>query len=137
PQPPPPPPRRGPSPPAGHILPGAGGRRAGRTSGAASVRSARATAAEETTRAMFRRAKASHSDPDTVTGTLVETPDRADIMPVAQWPDGRNGNGVRGSRAPASALFAGVCRYYHDCFSADSRGGILTNVLDKNQAEYL
>src|SRR5262249_51547962 len=51
--------------------------------------------------------------------------------------DGRNGNGARGSRAPASALFAGVCRYYHDCFSADSRGGILTNVLDKNQAEYL
>ena len=38
---------------------------------------------------------------------------------------------------PVSPLFAGVCRYYHDCFSADSRGGVLNNVLDKNQAEYL
>lgn len=87
---------------------------------------------------MFRRAKANHSDPDIVTGTLVESPERGEMTPVAQWPDGRNVNAARAaSRGPASTLFAGVCRYYHDCFSADSRGGILTNVLDKNQAEYL
>ena len=43
----------------------------------------------------------------------------------------------RARATPVSPLFAGVCRYYHDCFSADSRGGVLNNVLDKNQAEYL
>ncbi len=91
--------------------------------------------------AIFRRGRGTHSD-STVTGTLVEVPQRGDLAPVSAWTDGTNGdNGSngrsRGSRTPVSTFFAGVCRYYHDCFSADSRGGILTNVLDKNQAEYL
>jgi hypothetical protein len=91
--------------------------------------------------AIFRRGRGSNSD-TTVTGSLVDTPQRGDLTPVSAWPDGRSPAGSASpartrSRAGAAPLFAGVCRYYHDCFSADSRGGILTNVLDKNQAEYL
>jgi hypothetical protein len=56
------------------------------------------------------------------------------LSPVAEWPELP---ADQSAGRPASTLFAGVCRYYHDCFSADSRGGTLTNVLDKNQAEYL
>ncbi len=54
---------------------------------------------------------------------------------ACQPPRARRDDGA--PTGPVSPLFAGVCRYYHDCFSADSRGGMLTNVLDKNQAEYL
>jgi hypothetical protein len=58
---------------------------------------------------------------------------RGGYTPVSEWPD----QAIVPAPGPASSLFAGVCRYYHDCFAADSRGGVLTNVLDKNQAEYL
>jgi hypothetical protein len=58
---------------------------------------------------------------------------RAGYTPVSDWPD----PSTFPPPTPANTLFAGVCRYFHDCFAADSRGGILTNVLDKNQAEYL
>src|SRR5215469_7783616 len=92
---------------------------------------------------MFRRARTTgithHENTDL---TVVSPPERSGLTPVADWPE------VDGLLTPAPAaknpgvavvspLFAGVCRYYHDCFAADSRGGILTNVLDKNQAEYL
>ena len=84
--------------------------------------------------------------------TAADLPMRSGMTPVSDWPDPTgaipNGGiggvttsfGARGAKAatgPTSALFAGVCRYYHDCFSADARGGVITNVLDKNQAEYL
>jgi hypothetical protein len=80
---------------------------------------------------VFRRGRAATSA--TVTD-VVDAPARAGLTPVSQWPEPAGG---RAASAPVSPLFAGVCRYYHDCFAADSRGGILTNVLDKNQAEYL
>jgi len=83
--------------------------------------------------------------------TAADIPQRSGLTPVSEWPDpagapptAQNGATVSfGARAgktaagPTSALFAGVCRYYHDCFAADARGGVITNVLDKNQAEYL
>ena len=65
------------------------------------------------------------------------TPARAGLTPVGEWPDSSNGAAKRPDNAPTSAAFAGVCRYFHDCFAADARGGVLTNVLDKHQAEYL
>jgi AAA domain/REase_MTES_1575 len=61
-------------------------------------------------------------------------PARASLTPVGQWPEAP---GPRADSAPSSSAFAGVCRYFHDCFAADARGGVLTNVLDKHQAEYL
>ncbi len=88
--------------------------------------------------------------------TAADMPMRSGLTPVSDWPDptgaipapngGANGGvttsfgGARGAKiptGPTSTLFAGVCRYYHDCFAADARGGVITNVLDKNQAEYL
>jgi hypothetical protein len=66
---------------------------------------------------------------------IVDAPARAHMTPVGQWPEAELAASV--ALSPASTLFAGVCRYYHDCFAADSRGGMLTNILDKNQAEYL
>ncbi len=71
--------------------------------------------------------------------TIVEAPVRSGLTPVSEWPESTSTAVVpaSGSVAVPSPLFAGVCRYYHDCFAADSRGGMLTNVLDKNQAEYL
>jgi hypothetical protein len=70
----------------------------------------------------------------TVEGTA--EPSRSGLTPVSDWPEGAATRGEADS-APYSAAFAGVCRYYHDCFAADARGGVLTNVLDKHQAEYL
>src|SRR5579885_3534236 len=71
--------------------------------------------------------------------TIVEAPVRSGLTPVSEWPESTSTAVVpaSGSVAVPSPLFAGVCRYYHDCFASDSRGGMLTNVLDKNQAEYL
>jgi hypothetical protein len=77
----------------------------------------------------FRRA---HTPDDAIT-TSVEAPVRAGLTPVSEWGDTEE----RFPAKPSSTLFAGVCRYFHDCFAADSRGGILTNIFDKNQAEYL
>jgi hypothetical protein len=79
------------------------------------------------------RATAAH-DPNTVTGTLV--PERGGLTPVSQWPEAPAPTRTVES-APTSSAFAGVCRYFHDCFAADARGGVLTNVLDEHQAEYL
>src|SRR5215469_4093363 len=78
----------------------------------------------------FRRARRSDVS---VSSAVVDAPMRGGYTPVSEWPD----QAIVPAPGPASSLFAGVCRYYHDCFAADSRGGVLTNVLDKNQAEYL
>ncbi|MGO8946799.1 MAG: AAA domain-containing protein [Ktedonobacterales bacterium] len=92
---------------------------------------------------MFRRARTTGmTNHDTAEGTAVSPPERGGLTPVGQWPDATDffppmPSGAIAGVTEFSPLFAGVCRYYHDCFSADSRGGILTNVLDKNQAEYL
>ena len=80
-------------------------------------------------------------DAEIVTGSI-PGPERSGLTPVAEWPEALASlQGLAGTTGaptgPVSPLFAGVCRYYHDCFSADSRGGVLNNVLDKNQAEYL
>ena len=84
---------------------------------------------------LFRRGSSSSSTNDTI---IVDAPVRGGLTPVSDWPDASGITRVAaGQVAPAPSLFAGVCRYYHDCFSADSRGGILTSVLDKNQAEYV
>ncbi|HEY7833300.1 MAG TPA: AAA domain-containing protein [Ktedonobacterales bacterium] len=69
---------------------------------------------------------------------LAAAPARAGLTPVGEWPDvSARDAAKRKDDAPTSAAFAGVCRYFHDCFAADARGGVLTNVLDKHQAEYL
>ena len=100
--------------------------------------------------AVFRRGRATNSpngatdsvrDAEIVTGSI-PGPERSGLTPVAEWPEALASlQGLAGAErvptGPVSPLFAGVCRYYHDCFSADSRGGVLNNVLDKNQAEYL
>ena len=91
---------------------------------------------------MFRRARMTGStnpDTETIEVSAVSSPARSSLTPVAEWPDiaGKLTANPASPTSSFSTLFAGVCRYYHDCFSADSRGGILTNVLDKNQAEYL
>ncbi len=82
---------------------------------------------------VFRRARTSGGISEVP--QIVEAPARAQLTPVGQWPEALAAAAV--APGPVSSLFAGVCRYYHDCFAADSRGGMLTNVLDKNQAEYL
>jgi hypothetical protein len=91
--------------------------------------------------AAFRRPRAT-GDLATEQTAVVDAPQRGGLTPVAEWPEAyASVVGARSSSSapagPVSQLFAGVCRYYHDCFSADSRGGVLNNVLDKNQAEYL
>jgi hypothetical protein len=100
--------------------------------------------------AVFRRGRATNSpnspadsvrDAEIVTGSIAG-PERSGLTPVAEWPEALASlQGLAGATrvptGPVSPLFAGVCRYYHDCFSADSRGGVLNNILDKNQAEYL
>ncbi len=100
--------------------------------------------------AVFRRGRATNSpntpadsirDAEIVTGSI-PGPERSGLTPVAEWPEALASlqalaGAERVPTGPVSPLFAGVCRYYHDCFSADSRGGVLNNVLDKNQAEYL
>jgi AAA domain len=91
--------------------------------------------------ALFGRGRSAEPrQSNTVTGTLVQ---RGGLTPVAEWPEAFTfpAPGGAASRkrdnAPSSGAFAGICRYFHDCFAADSRGGVLTNVLDKHQAEYL
>ena len=91
---------------------------------------------------MFRRARTTGiTQHETDEGSAVSLPERSGLTPVAEWPESGtvlSPASPKVTRAQAnSPLFTGVCRYYHDCFAADSRGGILTNVLDKNQAEYL
>ena len=81
----------------------------------------------------FRRGRNTAATNETM---IVDAPVRGGYTPVSDWPDPSVALPT-GMPGPASTLFAGVCRYYHDCFAADSRGGVLTNVLDKNQAEYL
>src|SRR5579863_8569456 len=95
----------------------------------------------------FRRARTTGGATGT-TGTATETEagivdalQRGGLTPVAQWPEAYRTIASLRSPAPlagpTSQLFAGVCRYFHDCFAADSRGGTLTNVFDGHQAEYL
>ena len=81
----------------------------------------------------FRRGRNTAATNDSL---IVDAPVRAGYTPVSDWPDPSHAIAA-GTLGPASSVFSGVCRYYHDCFAADSRGGVLTNVLDKNQAEYL
>jgi hypothetical protein len=83
--------------------------------------------------AIFRRSRASKDE--TKARGAEETIERSGLTPVAEWPD--RAQGVEQTARPASTLFAGVCRYYHDCFASDARGGAISNVLDKAQAEYL
>src|SRR5262249_21762637 len=82
---------------------------------------------------MFRRART--TDHPITDPTIIDAPVRGGLTPVSEWPE------AAVPRMPAPGLvsshFSGVCRYYHDCFAADSRGGVLTNLLDKNQAEYV
>ena len=95
--------------------------------------------------AAFRRVREGRGANETSSSTM-ETEqrlERSGLTPVSEWPDRSPGVALP-IMAPStkaagkpSPLFAGVCRYYHDCFAADARGGTLTNVLDKNQAEYL
>ena len=87
------------------------------------------------------RARATSTRDGAVPGEIVDTtlaPARAGLTPVGEWPDSpASAAAKRDDNAPISSAFAGVCRYFHDCFAADARGGVLTNVLDKHQAEYL
>ncbi|HLY31244.1 MAG TPA: AAA domain-containing protein, partial [Ktedonobacterales bacterium] len=84
--------------------------------------------------------------------TSADLPMRSGLTPVAEWPDpvamatpgmtgvlhnGKNGANGKSAAGPTSPLFAGVCRYFHDCFAADARGGVISNILDKNQGEYV
>src|SRR5262249_14547228 len=84
---------------------------------------------------MFRRARTTGnpiSDP-----IIVDAPMRGGLTPVSEWPDALATERAAPSPGPVSSHFAGVCRYYHDCFAADSRGGMLTTLVNKNQAEYV
>ena len=84
--------------------------------------------------ALFRRSRA--ADDKKANGPAL--PERSGFTPVAEWPEQRMGAPAAPvAVAPASTLFAGVCRYYHDCFAADARGGVISNVLEKTQAEHL
>ncbi|HEX9067351.1 MAG TPA: AAA domain-containing protein, partial [Ktedonobacterales bacterium] len=87
--------------------------------------------------AVFRRGRGAQPPvPPDVAGSVV--PERGGLTPVAAWPEALAAlRAMAPVSGPVSPLFAGVCRYYHDCFSADSRGGTLINVFDKNQADYL
>ncbi|MDE3231172.1 MAG: hypothetical protein KGO05_14940, partial [Chloroflexota bacterium] len=84
--------------------------------------------------ALFRRGRTTQDEKKA--GAAHDQPERSGLTPVSEWPDGAPPSAAP-VVAPASTLFAGVCRYYHDCFAADARGGVLSNVLDKAQAEYL
>ncbi|HEX5159165.1 MAG TPA: AAA domain-containing protein [Ktedonobacterales bacterium] len=89
---------------------------------------------------VFRRGRQTDDDPrerPPIQPMVVDVVARADLTPVSQWVEGGPIPARPMPPGPTSSLFAGVCRYFHDCFSADSRGGTLTNILDKNQAEYL
>ncbi|MEO7000969.1 MAG: AAA domain-containing protein [Ktedonobacterales bacterium] len=94
--------------------------------------------------AAFRRLREGRGT-DGAPTTLETEPrlERSGLTPVSDWPDRSTGAALPAVKpasktvGASSPLFAGVCRYYHDCFAADARGGTLTNVLDKNQSEYL
>ncbi|HEX5570700.1 MAG TPA: hypothetical protein VFX31_04890, partial [Ktedonobacterales bacterium] len=67
--------------------------------------------------ALFRRSRA--ADDKKANGPAL--PERSGFTPVAEWPEQRMGAPAAPvAVAPASTLFAGVCRYYHDCFAADA-----------------
>ncbi|HEX8998198.1 MAG TPA: AAA domain-containing protein [Ktedonobacterales bacterium] len=88
--------------------------------------------------ALFRRGRATQDEKKA--GAPQGQPERSGLTPVAEWPDRSplvSTQTVVATATASSSLFAGVCRYYHDCFAADARGGVLSNVLDKAQAEYL
>jgi hypothetical protein len=82
--------------------------------------------------AIFRRGRATQDDKK----GRGSAPERSGMTPVAEWPD-RPTPAEEQAPGPTSTLFAGVSRYYHDCFASDARGGAISNVLDKAQAEYL
>jgi hypothetical protein len=82
---------------------------------------------------VFRRARTTGNI--TEVPQIIDAPARAQLTPVGQWPEAALAAAI--APGPVSTLFGGVCRYYHDCFASDSRGGMLTNILDKAQAEYL
>ena len=87
--------------------------------------------------AAFRQGRTATAQGAEIDGTTVDTtaaPIRGGLTPVGEWPETP---AARGDDTPSSSAFSGVCRYFHDCFAADARGGMLTNVLDKHQAEYL
>ncbi len=88
------------------------------------------------TMALFRRSRATQDDKKTGAPASQELPERSGLTPVAEWPD-RAPAIASQAIGPTSTLFAGVCRYYHDCFAADARGGVISNVTEKTQAEYL
>ncbi|HEY7849312.1 MAG TPA: DEAD/DEAH box helicase, partial [Ktedonobacterales bacterium] len=87
--------------------------------------------------ALFRRSRATQDDKKTGTPTAQGLPERSGLTPVSEWADRLTITAEQPAIGPVSTLFAGVCRYYHDCFAADARGGVISNVLDKAQAEYL
>ncbi len=86
--------------------------------------------------AIFRRGRASQDDKKAGARGTDGAVERSGLTPVAEWAD-RSIQTEDQAPGPTSALFAGVCRYFHDCFASDARGGAITNVLDKAQAEYL
>ena len=83
--------------------------------------------------ALFRRSRTS----DDKKTDESAPPERSGLTPVSDWPDRSGALDQQVVAGPVSSLFAGVCRYYHDCFAADARGGVISNVLEKTQAEYL
>ena len=86
--------------------------------------------------AIFRRGRASQDGKKAGARGTDGAVERSGLTPVAEWAD-RPIQTEDQAPGPTSALFAGVCRYFHDCFASDARGGAITNVLDKAQAEYL
>ncbi|HEX8982151.1 MAG TPA: AAA domain-containing protein [Ktedonobacterales bacterium] len=85
--------------------------------------------------ALFKRGRATQDDKKSG-ASIQRLPERSGLTPVSEWSDRLVVPSVA-PVGPSSQLFAGVCRYYHDCFAADARGGVLSNVLDKAQAEHL
>ena len=76
---------------------------------------------------VFRRGRQTddaHQERPPIQPVVIDVVARADLTPVSQWVEGGPIPARPMPPGPTSALFAGVCRYYHDCFSADSRGGI-------------
>ncbi|HZC04918.1 MAG TPA: hypothetical protein VE338_04695, partial [Ktedonobacterales bacterium] len=87
--------------------------------------------------ALFRRSRAAHDDKKSGASAAQILPERSGFTPVSEWAERVVDSVAPATASPASTLFAGVCRYYHDCFAADARGGVLSNVLEKSQAEYV
>ncbi len=86
--------------------------------------------------ALFRRSRATQDEKKSAEDGQ-GLPERSGLTPVSEWADRMVVAAEQPAIGPASTLFAGVCRYYHDCFAADARGGVISNVLEKTQAEYL